>query len=132
MRQFAADIVIIEKGKVLLALRDTEPFKGMWTIPGGRIDENETIEECAIREAKEETGLDVELGNLIRIYSNPSRDPRKTIAAAYFAKVKGGKLIPQPGEVKELRWFRLDKLPQLGFDHAEIIQDAMKMMKIGF
>ncbi len=61
MRQLAADIVLIEDGKILLELRDAEPFKGMWVIPGGRIGENETIEQCAIREAKEETNLDVTL-----------------------------------------------------------------------
>lgn len=126
MRQLAADIVIIETGKVLLVKREAEPFRAMWVIPGGRIEENETIEECAVREAKEETGLEVELKKLIGIYSNPLRDPRKTIAVAYLAKVIGGKLTPQPGEVSELKWFSVHNLPQLGFDHAKIISDSLK------
>ena len=75
MRPFACDLVLIEGDKVLLIRRARDPFKGEWAVPGGRIEDNETAEDCAKREMKEETGLDVEIIGLTGIYSDPKPRP---------------------------------------------------------
>lgn len=127
MRQLAADAVIIKDGKILLVKRNTEPYRGFWALPAGRLEENETLEECCIREVKEETGLKVKIEKLIGVYSDPKRDPRKTVTAAFLCTVKGGKETPQEGEIKEIKWFPLNELPKLAFDHRKIIRDALKI-----
>lgn len=126
MRPLAADAVIVENGKILLVKRDTEPFKGMWALPGGRLDGDETLEECCIREVIEESGLEVEILLLVGIYSDPRRDPRKIIASAFLCRKKGGKEKPREGETSEVKWFPLDALPPLASDHGKMIEDALK------
>lgn len=125
-RQLAADAIIVRDGKILLVKRDTEPFRGFWALPGGRLEDDETLEECCIREAKEESGIDVEIVRLVGVYSNPLRDPRKIIAAAYLCRPKGGKETPQQGEIQEVKWFPLDQLPQLASDHGKMIKEALE------
>jgi 8-oxo-dGTP diphosphatase len=129
MRQIAADALIVKEGRILLVKRDTEPFKGFWALPGGRLEGDETLEECCIREAKEESGLEVEIVRLLGIYSDPARDPRKIIAVAYLCRPKGGKEFPQLGEISEVKWFSLDALPKLASDHKEMIENALKPEK---
>ncbi|MFH1393942.1 MAG: NUDIX hydrolase [Candidatus Micrarchaeota archaeon] len=126
MRSFASDAVLMDSGMILLIRRSKEPGKGMWAIPGGRIEEHETAEQCLIREMKEETGLDIKPAGLIGVYSDPKRDPRGIIAAAYLVKRTGGeaKAGDDAGEVK---WFGIDNLPELAFDHAKIIEDALAL-----
>ncbi len=126
MRPFACDSVIIKDGKILLILRGGEPFKGEWALPGGRSEDNETAEQCLVREAKEETGLDVEPIKLIGIYSAPERDPRGIIVAAYLCSIKGG--VAKGGDdAAEAKWFDLDKMPELASDHGEIVRDALEI-----
>jgi len=125
MRPFACDMILVENGKVLLIKRGTEPFKGEWAIPGGRIEDNENAEECARREMKEETGLEIEPIRLVGVYSDPQRDPRGIIAAAYLVKRTGGKLNSGT-DAAEARWFPLDKLPRLCSDHGKMLEDAVK------
>jgi len=72
----AVDVVLENKGKVLLVQRALEPFAGKWALPGGFVEEGETVEQAAVREVKEETGLDIELEGLLGVYSDPGRDPR--------------------------------------------------------
>ncbi len=125
MRPFACDGVLIENGRILLINRAKEPDLGKWAIPGGRIEENETAEECLKREFKEETGLDVEPVKLIGIYSDPKRDPRKIIGAAYIVKRIGGE-IKAGDDAGEAKWFGIEELPaELAFDHREILKDAI-------
>lgn len=124
MRPFACDMLLIEDGKILLIKRGREPFKGQWAIPGGRIEENESAEQCLKREMKEETGLDVEPVRLTGIYSDPERDPRKVIAAAFLVRRTGGQ--PKAGDdAAGLKWFDIGDLPQLCSDHRKIVQDAL-------
>lgn len=128
MRPFACDMILIEDGKVLLIRRAREPFKGEWAIPGGRIEDDETAEQCAIREMKEETGLDTEIDRLVGIYSDPDRDPRGIIAAAYIVRKTGGELR-SGSDAAEARWFSLDKLPRLATDHGVMLQNALQIIK---
>lgn len=120
------DILLEDAGKILLIKRAFKPYKGRWALPGGYIEYGEKAEEAAVREAKEETGLDIELEGIIGVYSDPKRDPRgHQITIAYKAKKRGGR-IKESRETKEVRMWGIEELPKLAFDHAEIIRDAMK------
>ncbi len=127
MRPFACDMVLVEDGKILLIRRAREPFRGQWAIPGGRIEDHETAEQCARREMKEETGLDVELVKPTGIYSDPKRDPRGIIAAAYLVRRVGG-AVKAGDDAGEARWFALSALPGLCADHKKIIEEALKQL----
>lgn len=113
-------LIQVRPGTVVLVERANEP-KG-WALPGGFVDWGETLEHAAIREAKEETGLDVTLGRQLHSYSDPKRDPRHhTITTVFIATAAGE---PEGGDdAAQARVFALDALPQLVFDHAQIIED---------
>lgn len=124
-----ADAVIIDNDRILLIKRGIEPFKGMWALPGGHVDYGERVEEAAVREAKEETGLDVKVIKLTGVYSDPNRDPRgHTMGVAYLCEAKGKK--PRAGDdAKEVWWWPLDDLPDLAFDHKLIVADAVEQLE---
>ena len=115
------DIIIELKGGIVLIKRKNPP-KG-WAIPGGFVDYGETLESAAVREAKEETGLDVELMRQFHTYSDPQRDPRQhTITTVYIAKAQG--LAIAGDDAVEVRIFRKDELPdKIAFDHRKILDD---------
>ncbi len=122
--------VIIEVGDRIVLVRRRHPPPG-WAIPGGFIDEGETAEDAAVREAQEETGLAVTLTALLGVYSDPSRDPRRhTISAVYIATAKG---VPDAGDdAAEARLFGERDLPApLAFDHATILADYFRFKKTG-
>jgi len=121
MRPTTTDAVIVREDEIVLIRRGTEPFKGKWALPGGFVDSGETAEAACVREAKEETGLDVEVEELLGVFSGPERDPvRRTIAVAYLCKEVGGELVGGD-DAAEAKWFSLEELPELAFDHLEII-----------
>ncbi len=115
------DIIIEIDDGIILIERRNPPFG--WALPGGFCDWGESLEEAAIREAKEETSLDVELIRQFHTYSDPKRDPRHhTITTVYIAKAKGR---PKAGDdAKNLGIFKKDTLPKpLAFDHERILFD---------
>ena len=124
-----ADIVIITleaRPRVLLIKRKHDPFAGKWALPGGFVDERETLRDAALRELQEETGVvGLELEQL-HAFGDPGRDPRGwTITVAFLARAKPILLEPQAADdAAEVKWFALDRLPALAFDHAEIIDRA--------
>jgi len=128
MRPFVTDAVIVREGRIVLIRRNNEPYKGMWALPGGFAEANETAERCCEREAHEETGLSVKAKKLIGIFSDPGRDPRGTIAGAYICELIGGEL-KGGDDAKEAKWFPLEGLPALAFDHQKIIEEAKKLMR---
>ncbi|RLD99117.1 MAG: NUDIX hydrolase [Aquificota bacterium] len=118
------DIIIQWQGRIVLIQRKNPPYG--WALPGGFVDYGESLEEAAVREAKEETGLDVELIRQFHTYSDPRRDPRQhTITTVYIAEGKGD---PQAGDdAKELGLFSPQELPQdMAFDHAQILKDYLE------
>ena len=126
MRPFACDGLLVEDGKLLLIRRAAEPFKGQWALPGGRINDNENAEQCLKREMNEETGLDVAPIKLIGIYSDPTRDPRGIIAAAYLVKRIGG-VLKGGDDAEEARFFDISSLPPLCADHEKIVGDLLEV-----
>ncbi len=118
------DIIIEWEGKIVLVQRKNPPYG--WAIPGGFVDYGESLEEAAIREAKEETGLDIEIVRQFHTYSDPRRDPRQhTITTVYIARGHG---TPRAGDdARELGLFSPQDLPgEMAFDHAQILQDHLE------
>ena len=119
------DIIIEIEGKGVVLVRRRNPPYG-WAIPGGFVDYGESLEEAAIREAKEETNLDVKLIRQFHTYSDPKRDPRHhSITTVYIAKAKG---IPEAkDDAKEIGIFNNKDLPKdIVFDHRSILEDYFK------
>ncbi|MCQ2273535.1 MAG: NUDIX hydrolase [Bacteroidales bacterium] len=130
-----ADCVIIGltpngERRLLLVQRGKDPFAGMWAFPGGFLEENETLEECARRELKEETGLDTpNRFEELKSFSAPDRDPRgRTITVAFLAEVPLAE-VKGDDDAQDARWFAFDDIPPLAFDHAEIWQVALQRMQ---
>jgi 8-oxo-dGTP diphosphatase len=115
--------VVIELGDGIVLVRRKNPPHG-WALPGGFIDEGERVAEAARREAKEETGLEVELTELLGVYSDPKRDPRGicTVSTVFVGRASGR---PRGGDDAAVaRVFSLDELPpDIVFDHPLIISD---------
>ena len=128
-----ADCVVVTKGdnpKVLLIQRGSDPFKGHWAFPGGFMNMDETAEQCALRELEEETGLKVSGLCQIGAYSKVDRDPRgRTITVAYLALIDSIVEVKGQDDAANADWFPLSALPELAFDHAEIMKDAVKVYK---
>ena len=126
-----ADCVVItkeEQPKVLLIQRGADPYKGCWAFPGGFMNMDETTEQCAIRELEEETGLRVSNVHQIGAYSKVDRDPRgRTITVAYLAIIDEPVQVTGQDDAANAEWFPLSALPELAFDHAEIMQDAVRV-----
>ena len=115
--------------QVLLIERGIEPYKGKWAFPGGFLNMDETAQEGALRELKEETGLENAYIEQFNTYSDPGRDPReRVITIAHYAlvriqEVKGG------DDAAKAQWFPIDEVPQLAFDHDKILRDAMRKLR---
>jgi len=125
--------VIIEMesgdGTALVLIERKYPPPG-WALPGGFVDIGETVETAAVREAKEETGLDVKLTHLLGVYSNPERDPRgHTVSAVFIGRAEGKPRAMD--DAKNAGLFTLGHLPQLAFDHAEILEVYRRFLATG-
>ena len=126
---FVGGCIFNEKEEVLLQRR-TDSNK--WGFPGGAIELGETPQMAAVREVKEETGLDVEAGNLIGIYTEcnmkyPNGDEAQSICIAYELHVVGGELFCDKEETLELKYFSLDKVPELFCrQHEELLNDIKR------
>jgi len=124
------DAILVREGgrpgaprEVLLVRRGQEPFEGMWAIPGGFVEMDEDLPDAARRELVEETGLDVDTLEQFRTFGKPGRDPRgRQVTVAYIADVSRELPAPRAGDdAAEAKWFPLDALPPLAFDHAEVL-----------
>ena len=117
------DAVIIYNKKLVLIKRRNPPFQDFFALPGGFVEIGETVENAAIREAKEETGLDITLLKLLGVYSDPSRDPRgHTVSICYLATGNGK--LKSDSDAKDIGLFDFGEMPVLAFDHNQIIENA--------
>lgn len=125
------DMLVVDKSgqtpRILLIERRNNPYAGCWALPGGFVDENEDIDDAALRELREETSLtDVALQQF-RAFGKPGRDPRGyTVTIAYWGIANNPQLAAAADDAKNLAWFEIDQLPPLAFDHAEIISIGLK------
>jgi 8-oxo-dGTP diphosphatase len=127
------DIVVVTreaKPRVLLIRRKNEPFAGMWAIPGGFVDMDETLEDAASRELREETGVEATHLEQLRTFGDPGRDPRgRTISIVYLARVNAKQIKPQAADdAAEVGWHEFGALPLLAFDHHRILAYARKRL----
>jgi 8-oxo-dGTP diphosphatase len=115
---------------VLLIQRGNDPYKGYWAFPGGFLNMDETVARCAERELEEETGIVLIGMQLVGIYSDVERDPRgRVITAAYTAMTT----MPEAtaaDDAAAAKWWPLNELPPLAFDHDKILVDAKRVLKI--
>jgi 8-oxo-dGTP diphosphatase len=115
------DIIIEVKGGIVLIERKNPPHG--WAIPGGFVDYGESVEACAVREAREETNLDIRLRDLLYVYSRPDRDPRHhTLTTVFIATAQGMPVAAD--DAKAAGVFSAQTLPvPLVFDHSDILSD---------
>ncbi len=123
-----ADAVWIDRGRVLLVRRGHPPYQGMWALPGGFVELQETVEEAVVRELREETGLTARPWRLVGVYSGPDRDPRKpTTSVAYL--MRGRARTPRGGDdAAAAAWVSLADAGPLAFDHDRILRDARRLV----
>lgn len=125
----------VEEGKfkVLLIKRKNEPFKDKWILVGGACYNNEDTESAMKREMLEKTGLKNINLEFFKVFSKPNRSPlMRMIAIAYIGVIdcKKVKLLKETTKTKDADWFLIDRIPELGYDHSEILKQAIKFLKV--
>jgi len=128
------DIVIFtirdRRLKLLLIRRAGEPYRGKWALPGGFVNIDEGLDEAARRELEEETGVTGVYLEQLYTFGRPGRDPReRVITVAYYALIPSEKLrLRAASDAEAVGWFAMDELPELAFDHDEIVDMAHKRL----
>ncbi|MET0758995.1 MAG: NUDIX hydrolase [Flavobacterium sp.] len=116
---------------LLLIKRKNDPFKDYWALPGGFVDENEDLEDAAIRELEEETQIKVDHLEQIGAFGKPFRDPRgHMVSVAYFGMVPENTIATAADDAKEAQWFSIKNLPKLAFDHLDIINTTFQKQNL--
>lgn len=115
--------------KILLIKRKNDPFKEKWALPGGFIEDGEELETAAIRELEEETGVKVTAMEQVRAFGTPERDPRgRTISIAFLSRIYCEEELKAGDDAAEARWFPINRLPELAFDHENIVNAAQNYL----
>ncbi|NHM05222.1 NUDIX domain-containing protein [Flavobacterium celericrescens] len=127
------DVLIVRpfemEQQILLIKRKNDPFKDCWALPGGFVDENEDLEQAAIRELVEETQVKVSHLEQIGAFGKPYRDPRgHMVSIAYLGKVATNTIAIAADDAKEIGWFSVTNLPSLAFDHSAIIEAGLQKL----
>lgn len=115
---------------VLLIQRGNDPYKGCWAFPGGFLNMDETVARCAERELEEETGIVMSGMQLVGIYSDVERDPRGRVITAAYTAITTMPQATAADDAADAKWWPINDLPHLAFDHETILNDAIKLMKI--
>ncbi|MEA3452471.1 MAG: NUDIX hydrolase [Bacteroidota bacterium] len=116
--------------KILFIKRKNEPFKNYWALPGGFVDMDETVEQCATRELKEETCLELKKLSQLIVASEKNRDPRgRTVSVVFWAIIPVDYKVKAADDAAEIGWFFANKLPKLAFDHLKIVDFAINELK---
>lgn len=112
-----------EDYELLLIRRKHDPFAGKWALPGGFVDMDETVEEAAARELYEETNLKNIALEQFHVFSKVDRDPRgRTVSVVFIGALTGEQKIKAKDDAQEARWFPLNHLPPLAFDHDDVVE----------
>ncbi len=130
-RMAADSIILNEKNEVLLARRARWPYVGYWDFPGGYIKVNETIKDCAKRQAFEELGVEVEVGELFQVYGDKGQSPKfMTVAAFFFSKIKDNNYnFKKNLEMDDFQFFSLDNLPdKIAHKYFRVLTDLKKFI----
>jgi 8-oxo-dGTP diphosphatase len=116
---------------ILLIRRGAPPYEGYWAMPGGFLGPDEDLDACAMRELREETGVETAILEPFGNFSAPDRDPReRIISVAYLALINSeGVVLSASTDAAEARWFAVDRLPELAFDHEMIIEKALQALR---
>ena len=125
------DIAATDGKRVVLVKRGRDPFKGSWVLPGGFVEYGETVEDAARREMLEETGIQVELIDVLGVYSEPNRDPRGHQISTVFVGRPLSNELKAGDDAEEAAWRDLDSIKHgdLAFDHDQIVSDLQNMSK---
>ena len=117
---------------VLLIKRKYDPFKGQWAIPGGFIKNDESLEDAVERELFEETGVKINYLEQLYTFGKPNRDPRgRVVSVAYFGLVRPNTFkITASTDAEQVRWFPINEIPKLSFDHREILNTAVERVQV--
>jgi 8-oxo-dGTP diphosphatase len=116
---------------LLLIKRKNEPFQNAWALPGGFVDEHEDIDAAVKRELLEETQIEIENMTQLKAFGKPFRDPRShVVSVAYYGFVAENATAFASDDAKEAKWFSVNDLPKLAFDHDEIINFALRKIDI--
>lgn len=122
----AADSIVYSGGSILLVKRKNDPYRGFYALPGGILEEHETLEQCALRELREETGIEGEIAGLLCVFSDPSRDPRvRMISAVYVVRPKTTEITPGD-DAGDACFMDVRRLPRLAFDHSMAVDLFLK------
>jgi len=117
-----------EKTEVLLVRRANDPFRDRWALPGGFVDYGERTENAVYREIREETGIECRVSELVKVVSDPSRDPRGHTVSIVYLMEPLKEMEPRAGDdAREVSWFPIGSLPDLAFDHLEIIKQTLNL-----
>jgi 8-oxo-dGTP diphosphatase len=122
--RLTVDAIVVKDGSILLVKRGRPPFEGLHALPGGFVEDGETVEKAVARELLEETGITAKIERLLGIYSEPGRDPRgHTVSAVFVMRYESGEAAGGDDAAAAV-WLPLNRLPiQMAFDHARIISD---------
>ena len=127
----AVDVVVVDGNKILLVKRRRRPHQGKWALPGGFVEYGETVEAAAKREIQEETGIVIDLSEILGVYSDPERDPRGHTVSVVFVGEKVGGQLQGGDDAADAKWYDMNNLreEQLAFDHEMVVQDLRQWLK---
>ena len=121
-----------DKDHVLLVQRKNDPYKGQWAFPGGFVEDDEDLPVAAKRELKEETNIDVDDLQEFKTVGTPGRDPRgRTVTIVFYGCTHEDKMKSAKGgdDAAKAEWFAFDQLPEMAFDHKQIMEDFKRFIK---
>lgn len=125
--RIAVDGLLTYRGKLVVVRRKYPPFRGKLALPGGFVEYGETVEQAAVREFEEETGLKTAVESILGVYSDPDRDPRGQVVSVVFLLRRIGGKIKSGSDAESVELVRPEQADDMAFDHARIIDDYLTL-----